>query len=77
MQEQLTKKENIKFLWGQLNNDGTKTKFIKQCSEEFKRSTKTIRQYWFSETGEWSVPLQFQDQIISMLQTQILLQERG
>ncbi|WNH09998.1 hypothetical protein [Thalassobellus suaedae] len=74
MQVEISKKKNIENLWSQLNDDGTKSKFIKLCAKEFNRSVKTIRQWWFSNYGDWSVPKEFQDKVISLLQIQINLQ---
>lgn len=64
MEKTLTKKEKIKSLWKQLNNNGEKSDFINECAEKFNRSAKTIRQWWFSKYGDWSVPVEFQDEVI-------------
>jgi len=70
---EISKKDNIKNLWQQLPNDGSKSDFIALCSEEFGRSKKTIRQWWFTKYGDWSVPEEFQDIVIKLLQKKIRL----
>lgn len=72
----LSKKDNIEMLWGKLKNNGSKTEMIKLCAGVFKRSEKTIRQYWFSKLYAWSVPEEFQDQVISILQNKINSQNK-
>lgn len=76
MEVAISKKESIKNLWVQLKNDGSKWKFIATCANEFERSKKTIKQYWFSNYGDWSVPEEFQDRVIAMLQVKIALQKQ-
>lgn len=71
MPKLLTKKDNIEYLWNQLQNNGSKKKFMKACSLEFDRSYNTIKQHWFSSYGDWSVPEDKQDQVIKMLQIEI------
>jgi len=60
-------KEQIKTLWMSLPSDGTKSEFINACAKKFKRANKTIRNYWFTKWGDWSVPVKFQAEVISDL----------
>ena len=61
------KKLIIKSLWEKLPNDGSKTEFIQLCAKTFGRTKKTIRQWWFSNYGDWSVPNEFQEEVIELL----------
>jgi len=70
-----TKIDNIKKMWTEeLNNDGAKTSFIELCAKEFGKSARTLRQWWFSNNGYWSVPEKYQDRVIKLLQNTISLQ---
>lgn len=70
----ISKKDNIKKLWNKLPSDGSKYKFRALCAKEFNRSKKTIKIHWFSNSGDWSVPEEFQDRVIQLLQITISLQ---
>jgi len=68
MEKQLTKIDNIKNLWNQLEHKG---KFMDMAAKEFDRSKKTLMKWWFSSYGDWSVPVEFQDRTIELLQNTI------
>jgi len=60
--------KKIQDLWQSLQNNGEKSQFIEKCAVEFGKSKKTLRQWWFSNYGDWSVPEEYQEQVIKMLE---------
>lgn len=62
------KREIIKELFQQLNH---KSKFIEELAVKLVRSEKTLRKWWFSNYGLWSVPKEFQDEVIQDLEETI------
>jgi len=58
------KTEKIKELFLQLDH---KSEFINQLVGKVNRSEKTMRKWWFSNYGLWSVPKKLQDQVIKEL----------
>lgn len=62
----LTKKEEIKDLYGQLDH---KTNFTIKAGAHFKRSPQSLRVHWFGNF--WSIPEGFEDELISLLKYEL------
>ena len=69
MDKTIAKIDNIKSLWQQLPNDGSKTEFIKLAAEDLGKSPNTIHNHWFARF--WQVPEQYEDRVIELLQNTI------
>lgn len=68
----LSKNENIQSLYRQLENKGG---FIRAVSEEFNRKPGTLQNHWFSSF--FSIPEEYEDRVIDMLQKTIKNQNDG
>lgn len=73
MSENNEKIKNIKFLYNKLNHKGN---FISMVAKDLGKSKKTLRQHWFSNTMDWSIPEVYQDRVIELLQRTIWFQEQ-
>lgn len=71
MQDTKANRQQIEQLWKKLPNNGCKTQFINHCAKKYSRESRTIRQWWFSKSGCWSVPEAFQDQVITDLEAEV------
>ena len=60
--------ENIQNLFSELNN---KTKFIKEAADDLNKSPNTLRHHWFSNSGFWSIPEEYQPRVVELLQNKI------
>ena len=56
--------KEIKTRYRKLDN---KKKFIEEVCEAVGRSHNTVRHHWFSDSGFWSVPRQYQSTVLSLL----------
>lgn len=56
--------EEIKILYKKVDK---KTDFIKFAASYFGKSPKTLRNHWFSETGFWSIPEDYQIEVKQLL----------
>lgn len=63
--------ENIKNLYTEIQD---KTAFLLMASKDLKRSPKTLRNHWFSNTGFWSIPEEKQARVVELLQNTIAKQ---
>lgn len=68
MEKNITKIDNIKNLWKEINQ---KSKFMEIVANDLGKSKKTLRVYWFSNYGDWAVPDNHQDRVIELLQNTI------
>ncbi len=66
--------DNIKALWGELKNDGSKTRFIEACADELNKSPNTLHNHWFARF--WQIPEKHQGRIVELLQNTIKLQNQ-
>lgn len=66
MTEEITKIDNIKNLWQEINN---KTNFIIAVAHDLDRSPNTLHNHWFARF--WQVPEEKQDEVIKYMQTWI------
>lgn len=62
----MSKINNIKLLYQQVKK---KTPFIQEVADHFKKSPQSLRVHWFASF--WSIPEQYQDELIRLLQNKI------
>lgn len=70
----MTKKENIKHLYGKIKN---KSNFIQLVADETKANYGTVKSHWLCASGGFSVPKIHQDLIIKLAQNTIKNQKDG
>ena len=58
-------KNNIKTLYQNINK---KSDFITYASSYFNKEYNTIKNHWLSKFGGWSVPEEYQDEMVKLLQ---------
>lgn len=73
MNKTLTKIDNIKSLYAQVNS---KSKFLIATAEDLGKRAGTLKSHWFSDSGLWSVPEEHEDRVIELLQKTIKNQSK-
>lgn len=63
-----TKKDNIINLYSQIKK---KTDFIALVAKYCKREPNTVRTHWFSSANFYSIPPEFQDQVLMLAQNTV------
>lgn len=66
--KEITLIDNIKNLWPEISH---KTSFIELVAEDLDKAPSTLRQHWFSNTGFWSVPEEYQARVVELMQNRI------
>ncbi len=70
----MTKKENIKHLYGKIKN---KSNFIQLVADETGRRFGSVKTHWLSPSGGFSVPELHQGLVIKLAQNTIKNQKNG
>ncbi len=70
----MDKNENIESLYGQLNNDGTKSKVTKLIAKACGKKYMSVKNHWLT-IGE--VPEDYQDRVITILQNALFEQNKA